>query len=154
MRLISHRGNIFGKSESFENEPNYIDNAISQGYDVEVDIWFENEKLWLGHDVPQYCVDIDWLKRNLDNLWIHCKNIDALDYFKKLDSKFNFFFHQNDDVTITSKGHFWTYPGKQLTENSIACMPELVNFQNIEVSYGICSDFISKYKTLLEQSNK
>lgn len=146
MRLISHRGNISGRVEIFENNPSYINIAISQGFDVEIDIWFENGKLWLGHDNPQYPTDINWLKINSSNLWIHCKNIGALDYFKKTETTFNYFFHQNDDVTITSNGHFWTYPGKQLTENSIACMPELKDFQNIEFSYGICSDFISKYK--------
>lgn len=51
-----------------------------------------------------------------------------------------------DDVTITSKGYFWTYPGKQLTNNSIAVMPEIKDFNNIEIAYGVCSDFVEKYK--------
>jgi len=38
MILISHRGNINGRLESYENAPNYIDSAISKGYDVEIDI--------------------------------------------------------------------------------------------------------------------
>ena len=50
MKLISHRGNINGKHEGFENNPNYIDTAIEQGYDVEVDIWFISETFFLGHD--------------------------------------------------------------------------------------------------------
>jgi len=39
MILISHRGNINGRFESWENEPTYIDKAIAEGYDVEIDIW-------------------------------------------------------------------------------------------------------------------
>ena len=50
MKLISHRGNINGKHEKFENNPNYIDTAIEQGYDVEIDVWFISETFFLGHD--------------------------------------------------------------------------------------------------------
>jgi hypothetical protein len=50
MVLISHRGNIDGVNQNFENQPNYIDDAIKAGYDVEVDIWYIGGKLYLGHD--------------------------------------------------------------------------------------------------------
>ena len=29
------------------------------------------------------------------------------------------FRHQEDDVTLTSRGYMWTYPGKPLTEKQI-----------------------------------
>ena len=57
----------------------------------------------------------------------------------------NVFWHENDDFTLTSKGYIWTYPGKSLTKNSIAVMPEIKKFQNLESCFGICSDFISTY---------
>jgi hypothetical protein len=148
MILISHRGNINGKFESWENEPTYIDKAISEGYDVEIDVWFVNNVLYLGHDKPEYGVDFRWFRDRVLHIWIHCKNIESLNYFKEINYDFNYFWHQNDDVTITSKGYFWTYPGKTLTKNSIACMPETENFQDIEKAYGICSDYIEKYKNL------
>jgi len=44
MILISHRGNINGRFEDWENKPEYINDALSLGYDVEVDIWFVNGK--------------------------------------------------------------------------------------------------------------
>jgi hypothetical protein len=34
MILIAHRGNVNGRFESYENEPNYIDLAIKKGYDA------------------------------------------------------------------------------------------------------------------------
>ena len=52
MKWISHRGNIRGRMESYENEPMYIDEAISQGYYVEIDVWYKDGILWLGHDYP------------------------------------------------------------------------------------------------------
>lgn len=146
MLLISHRGNINGRMESWENEPTYIDLAISKEYDVEIDVWYKDGVLWLGHDKPDYGVDFRWFRDRISKLWIHCKNIDTLNYFNKCEYEFNYFWHQEDDVTITSLGYFWTYPGKQLIENSIACMPEIEQFENIEISYGICSDYIENYK--------
>jgi hypothetical protein len=149
MILISHRGNIDGRMESWENEPTYIDMAISKGYDVEIDIWYKGGLLWLGHDKPDYGIDFRWIRDRFSKLWIHCKNIEALNYFKDCGYDINYFWHQNDDVTITSIGYFWTFPGKQLTKNSIACMPEISEFENIEIAFGICSDNIKKYENLI-----
>ena len=60
------------------------------------------------------------------------------------------FWHQEDDVTLTSKGYIWTYSGKELTENSIAVLPEILHekwwrHKPVQCA-GICSDYISKYK--------
>ena len=41
MKLIAHRGNISGIDSERENSPDYIDEAISQGYDVEIDAWYD-----------------------------------------------------------------------------------------------------------------
>ena len=146
MKLISHRGNINGINPNSENKPEYIDMAICDGFDVEVDLWSNGQSLYLGHDYPEYEIDIKWLCERIDSLWIHSKNIASLNHLKKSSFNFNYFFHQNDDVTITSKGFFWTYPGKELTEYSVACLPEIADFNNLECCYGICSDFISNYK--------
>jgi len=149
MILISHRGNTNGSNKD-ENNPKYIDNAIEDGYDVEIDIWCINELIYLGHESPQYLVDFSWIIDRVLKLWIHCKNINALIYIKNCGYDIRYFWHQSDDVTITSNGFFWTYPGKQLTKNSIAVMPETKPFNDIEISYGICSDYIIKYKDYIE----
>lgn len=148
MILISHRGNINGKNESLENEPGYITSAISEGYDVEIDIWFKDGKLFLGHDEPQYNIDLTWLHDRISELWVHCKNIEAAELLKKTNYGFNYFFHNTDDMVLTSNGYFWTYPGKILTKNSIAVLPEQVNYtkEEINLSYGVCSDYILNYK--------
>lgn len=146
MILISHRGNTNGKNLKLENSIEYIEQAITMGYEVEVDIWIEDGKLYTGHDSPVYETSLDWIFSNKLKLWLHCKNIDALEFLKNTNSKLNYFWHQNDDVTITSLGYFWTYPGKKLTKNSICVLPELLKSENINISAGICSDFISLYK--------
>ena len=38
MILISHRGNVNGRFEDWENKPEYINDALNLGYDVEVDV--------------------------------------------------------------------------------------------------------------------
>jgi hypothetical protein len=145
MRLISHRGNINGPNPNLENEPKYIANAISQGYEVEVDIWFIDNVLYLGHDKPQHSVDFRWFRDRITKLWIHCKNIEAVVFFKECGYDINYFWHEEDTLTLTSQNHLWAYPGKQPIKNSIAVMPE-INNDNISQCSGICSDFIKNYK--------
>lgn len=144
MILISHRGNIDGKNLDFENKPEYITRALYKNFQVEIDLWCQGEYIFLGHDFPQYKIDISFLRQQ--NLWIHCKNIEALIYCKENSIKNNFFWHQNDDITLTSNHFFWTFPGKILCRYSIAVMPELKEFKNIETAYGICSDKIMDYR--------
>jgi hypothetical protein len=146
MIYIAHRGNTNGRFESHENEPTYLDMAIKKGFDIEVDIWYIDNHLYLGHDKPDYGIDFRWIRDRLPKLWIHCKNLDALFFFKNCGYDINYFWHQEDDFTITSMGYFWTFPGKELTTNSIAVMPETKEFNNIHTAYGICSDFLEKIK--------
>lgn len=146
MILISHRGNISGRFETNENNPDYIDLAISKGYDVEVDIWYKDDTLWLGHDMSDYSVDLLWFVDRIDKLWIHCKNVEAVNFLKNLEYKFNYFWHENDTITLTSLNHIWAYPGKQPIENSIAVMPEIYN-DDLSKCLGICSDFVEKWST-------
>jgi hypothetical protein len=147
MILIAHRGNINGKFESYENEPTYIDKAINDGFEAEIDVWYINGILFLGHDKPQYGENLKWFIDRMTKLWIHCKNIEAIEFFNKLEYKFNYFWHENDTVTLTSRGYIWAYPNKQPIINSIAVMPE-INNEKIDHCAGICSDVISNYKKI------
>lgn len=150
MVLISHRGNINGVNLERENDPNYISETLSLGYDVEIDLWIIDNKLYLGHDNPTYITNIEFISN--ENIWIHCKNIDGLLFCKENISN-NYFWHQTDVTTLTSNNYLWTYPGNYLTKYSIAVMPEIKQFNNIEISYGICSDYIKNYK-YLNDNNK
>ena len=142
MVLISHRGNIDGKNGDRENHPEYIQEALDKGYDVEIDVWLTSyNQFYLGHDKTQYFVKLDFLKK--DGLWCHAKNIEALNEMLKED--IHCFWHQEDDVTLTSKGYMWTYPEKKLTSNSISVLPEL-NDENPKKCFGICSDYVVNYK--------
>jgi hypothetical protein len=142
-RIISHRGNIIGENPRLENEPVYVKTALECGYDVEIDVWWVDGTLFLGHDKPEYPIDMDFLTQG--GLWIHCKNIQALDCLIE-DVEMNVFYHVNDDVTLTSYGYIWTYPGKLILFNSIAVLPERVPNWDIRLAYGVCTDYPLKYK--------
>lgn len=144
MILISHRGNISGRKVPFENRPSYIDEAIEAGYDVEIDVWLIDGVIFLGHDEPQYGITQQWLNERVDKLWIHCKNVEAMEWFNMIGG-FNYFWHEKDTMTLTSNGYMWVYPGKQPVKNSIAVMPEIYN-DDVSKCLGICSDVIQNYK--------
>jgi len=141
MYLISHRGNLNGVESENENNPKYLKIAINKGFNVEVDVRFEKEKFYLGHDFSQYEVNKDFLLN--ENIWCHAKTHNALLALDKINA--HYFWHQEDDYTITSKGFFWTFPGKKLLKKSICVLPEKANYKKIDC-LGICSDFIERYK--------
>ena len=143
MILISHRGNINGRKPELENGQRYCQAAIDAGYNVEIDVHFYDGILWTGHDRPQYRVDDDFLLQ--EEVWCHAKDIMALRRLLELET--HCFFHQNDPVTLTSKGYMWTYPTQPLTEKSICVKPE-VQLIALKHSAGICSDVIEKYTDL------
>jgi hypothetical protein len=148
MFLIAHRGNINGSLPQFENNPDYIEQALKLGFDVEIDIWLYNNMFYLGHDEATYQIDIDWIKSKSSKLWIHCKDKYSLEELYSINHKIgtlNYFWHENDFATITSKGYIWASPGKQSIKNSIAVMPEWFD-DDVRDCNGICSDIISKYK--------
>ena len=115
MKIIAHRGNIDGPNPLEENKPEHIEEAISKGFDVEIDVRYDmlRNNIYLGHDESQYLIDWYWLGKYKDNLWIHCKNIEAVIYFKECGYDINYFWHETDAVTLTSKKYIWAYPGKQ-----------------------------------------
>jgi hypothetical protein len=145
MIKIAHRGNVSGPS-SRENHPLYIEEAIYLGFDAEVDVWIVNKNIWLGHEKPQHMISKTFLNRYKNSLWIHCKNLAALEYFVKIEEGYKYFWHDSDDYTLTSNGLIWTYPGKTVTDKSIivikdqSFLPEYIN------AFGICSDYVKHIK--------
>ena len=140
MLLISHRGNISGPQPKLENTVAYIEQAIDQGYNVEIDVWFKDGKFFLGHDAPEEHIEKCWFYNK--PLWCHCKNYSALK--ELLELGVHCFFHDKDDYTLTSEGFIWAYPGKMGEKKTIAVMPD----DNFDISNfeGVCSDNIEKFR--------
>jgi hypothetical protein len=151
MYLISHRGNIENKIEELENSPSYIDIALELGYDVEIDLWRIDGELFLGHDEPTYNIDLNWLVERKEKLWVHCKNIESLIYltYNKID--LNYFWHDQDFATLTSKKFIWAKENKNLIDNSIAMIPDFCKI-NYYKCIGVCSDQIKNFKNDYEKT--
>ena len=143
MIKIAHRGNTVG-SNPLENAPEYIDKSLSEGYEAEIDVWYYNDGLWLGHDNPTYMVDISWLQDRHNRLWCHAINFEALNYLLTFQ-KINVFWHQRDNYTVTSQGYIWAYPGQYGSEvKTIAVLPTPA--MKLENFYGICSDDFTQFE--------
>jgi len=144
MIYIAHRGNINGPNIN-ENHPDYLLKTISEGFYVETDLWYINNKLYLGHDEPQYEITINFLLNIKDFLYCHCKNIEALYYIINNYSEIECFYHDIEKCVLTNKRKIWNSPGEKLTSLTICVMPERVG-QIPENCYGVCTDFPLRYK--------
>ena len=141
MLKIAHRGNLYGPDPEKENTIEAIFHALALGYDVEIDIWVIDGILFLGHDEPTYLFEANMLEKIGNRGWFHCKNLGALLFFKNNISNYNFFWHQQDDYTITSNGYIWTYPGKETTPHSILVYLGIPDAKTLTSSiFGLCSD--------------
>ena len=86
---------------------------------------------------------MEFLSRHAESLWVHCKNFEALEYFNK-KKQLNYFWHQEDNFTLTSKGYIWTYPGNVIGDNSVI----VDNEKKVSAyqCFGVCSDYVEMYK--------
>ena len=145
MKIISHRGNIKGPIKDRENRPSYIDAAIKLGLDVEVDLRYISNEFWLGHDEAEYKVDLNWIEKRKNNIWFHCKNIEAVLELCKYNN-FKYFCHSQDPYVVTSTNHIWCHN----LNNSInqKCIIPLITIEDIKnykysIPYAICTDYVN-----------
>ncbi len=146
MIYISHRGNLNGPDPKNENTLKSIEECINKGFQVEVDVWFENNYFYLGHDSPNIKLNSELFKN--DNIWFHLKNTNAMQEINKYSPK-NFFWHENDICTLTSSGKIWLFPKNYINSpKAIFVLPELsknkMEFNKYEC-FGICTDFVNFY---------
>ena len=149
MKLIAHRGLVNGPNKTLENQPHNIRSTLDQGYDCEIDLWVFDDRLYLGHDGPQFNVTRAFIEN--PKFWIHAKNLEA--FYWLTDTQLTYFWHENDKFTLTSNGYIWSYPEQNLTNKSIRLMPEWADPElttvKESVCYGVCSDYILKINQLL-----
>ena len=119
---IAHRGNTRGRDPKRENSIEYVNDAARHHF-VELDVWYFDGELFLGHDTPQCHIPVDFLKN--EKFFCHAKNIEALHCMLGFP-EIHCFWHENDSVALTSKGFVWKYP-------EVYYKGEL---------WGVCSDWL------------
>jgi hypothetical protein len=143
---IAHRGNYKGRVEERENSPDYIEEAIVAGYNVEVDVWLIDNKWMLGFDFPKYEVPLSFFER--PEIWTHAMNL--VGYVSLYNnSKVHTFWHNKDDFVFTSKGIKWCRT-HILTHDGVMVMPELNDYhtdilKNGHDPLGVCSNNFGKF---------
>lgn len=156
MIYIAHRGNLYGSDPKTENTVDQVQRALNLGFEVEVDVWYKCGLWYLGHDEPKEAVSDCWLLKK--GLWLHCKNLEALDamlmtYVVPKEANPNYFWHENDQFTLTSHRVIWTYPGGPPSSNSVLVLNDETNYSDdiLLETLGICADNIADIKERLEK---
>lgn len=142
MIFISHRGNLNGPSPEQENRPEYIMKTLAEGFPVEIDVWRARGQWMLGHDFPEHETTLEFISN--PKFYIHAKNLEALTSLTSTD--LHYFWHQEDDYTLTSKNFIWTYPRKKVASNCIlVCQTSEETKEYINsVVWGVCSDYVEE----------
>jgi len=142
MKIYSHRGNLSGK-DSQENEPAFIKQCLAGGFHVEIDLWFIDNKYFLGHDEPTYRIDIDEFDH--EEVIFHLKT-PHLPLLRRADA----FAIENDPYVLTLRGLLWMNYGQTPGVRSVMCSPELVGHSlGVEAfvrtiagrAAGLCTDY-------------
>lgn len=156
MRIIAHRGLINGPDDNRQNHPEQVEIALSEGFDAEIDVWFDKGRWYLGHNGMDHEIPPSYLSK--PGLWIHCKNIPAFYNLKRFATRINFFYHDNDKIVFTSNGDVWTYFGipETMDPQAICVMPE-VTYDWEEIGKmvqsckwaGMCTDWPLRIRGLM-----
>ena len=152
MILISHRGNVTGRIPESENRPDYIQDTITLGYNVEIDVRMKEGQLYLGHDYAQYKVELEWLLERRDRLWIHTKDFESLDFL--IDKGLRIFFHEQERQTIINNTNLiWSHDLRSISSKSIIPLLDLESIDKYghlaQDVYGVCSDYLYKVEKLV-----
>ena len=108
-------------------------NAIKEGFDAEVDVWYNDNQWCLGHDKPDHKVEFNFFT---SEMWLHCKNLQAVEKLK--GTNLNWFWHETDKIAQTSAGHIWCYPNVHV-DNSIMVILGLPHETPRNLK-GVCTD--------------
>lgn len=175
MIFIAHRGNIDGEVKhqnfgcSLENTSGHINRAIAMGFHVEVDVRIWNSNLCFGHDEVGDCYVVKESDLNAEKCFYHLKDIrskQTLDFWSEMtNTQYKYFYNNLDRYSLVSDGHVWTYPGPygidrvQLNENTIYMSEESPSYISKDLVrklmrhkvYGVCSDYVLKFRTYYEE---
>jgi hypothetical protein len=145
MFIISHRGNLDGPDLIQENKPQYVDKALSKGFEAELDVRFINKSLFLGHDEAQHLVSLSWLNKRKKKIWLHCKNKKAAENLKDFKS----FCHVQDPFVYVTNGKIWVHDMNLEINNK--CLIPLMSKNDLDIffnkngqiakPYAICTDY-------------
>lgn len=145
---IAHRGLRNGPNADIENTIPLLEKNIRSCITSEVDVWYRDNKYWLGHDAPACEITLDWLVTHRDYLLIHAKDLVTFHTLTRYKDEhgilLHIFYHTDEDVVLTTQDICIVYPGKEVLKGWMSMMPERANHVSTLRSVAICSDYSSK----------
>ena len=112
MKIIAHRADINNRSSRRESTKSSVKDCVDLGFNVEIDKRLFYGNLYLGHNRTEEIIKKQEPRKIKNKVWILRKNLKA--FFSQIQGDFNYFWHEEDSYTLTSKGYIWAYPGKEL----------------------------------------
>ena len=152
MLYISYRGIFDGNNFQDANTPKQIGQALSAGFKCMIDVWRQDDKLYLGNDTPTIEVTANYLKGN--KFYINAKNSDMVAWLESQSATDypNWFYFVPDAIyppiyVTASNGKLITPGTVPIDTNSIMFLPEITDtamFSMVNVkSYGIISSYLT-----------
>ena len=154
MKIIAHRGNLYGPDPETENTVEQAEKCFAMGFDVELDVWRNAHILRTGHNSPEHIIPFWWLSLHRDKLFVHCKNKHAQSF---LEGHVNTFMHDKEPFVKVSDGSIWLYPGTPITKKMrkapaiVACLPELAPNWDYSYATHVCTDYPVLTKFVIER---
>ena len=90
-----------------------------------------------------YEVGLQWLLSRNQDLWVHCKNLQASQQLVNRDIRY--FCHTSDPYTIVSPKHLWVHDLDLALDTTcvipLMTMEDLDSFDFTNKIYGVCTDY-------------
>lgn len=129
-----------GPNPSMENNPEYINETLRAGYDVEIDVWMLSDGMYLGHDKPTHKINKYFLQNQ--RIWSHCKNLETYMYLLKYQD-INCFIQNEEDIVITSRGYLWAHSKCCVwNDKTVVTQLDSRNWKPHHFAFAVCSDYI------------
>jgi hypothetical protein len=140
--LIANRGNTNGQKEADENKLAYLQAALKAGWHVCADVVFHQGSFLLPFDGGFNVATPSFFSNQ--RVWSRCHDADTLDALCTINS--HAFFVNETGPTLTSAQFIWTPAPYDLSQRSIAFLPE--NSPNWIEKFepaGVCSNCPARY---------
>jgi 3-deoxy-D-manno-octulosonate 8-phosphate phosphatase (KDO 8-P phosphatase) len=138
-----------------ENSPGYILNA-AKNFSVEIDVWYIDNKYFLGHDKPQYEVDKFFLFK--ERFLIHAKSMETFFELSKY-SQIETFFQSQDDISMTTKNRIVIH-GRNETiiddhrSNIWVDLDGMTRIHELGVKNNLLTDYPLNYNEISHSQNR
>jgi hypothetical protein len=163
VKIISHRGNVYGPGSQCELEN--VEFALSKKYDVEIDVRVIEDKFFIGHDRALYEMPKEWLMSSTScRLWFHAKDEKTFEILKNYDV--HSFIHDQEPfvhlhTALDTNGFYWLHPHfnqilhERLNFNDIvldiAGYPRIQKDKLSKFPFAICTDWCDEWNDFTNQ---